>query len=282
MASTRPDVVLLTGGSSGIGAAAAAALAKSGFTVYAAARRTDLMAPLLALGVHVIPLDVTDDASAAAAVNAIIEAEGRIDVLVNNAGYGSYGALEEVPLSQGRAQLEVNVIGLARLTQLVLPGMRKRRRGTIINISSMGGRLATPLGSWYHASKYAVEGISDALRLELKPFGIHVVVIEPGSIRTDWGTIAAENLRATSNAGVYSGQAAAVAARLEDSSKPDASMASPASVVADAIVRAASATRPKTRYQVGFGARPTILLKQILPDRIFDALMRRTFRLPRN
>jgi short-subunit dehydrogenase len=274
-------VVLLTGGSSGIGAAAATALAKKGFIVYAAARRTDLMAPLKAAGINVIPLDVTDDASAAAAVNSIMAAEGRIDVLVNNAGYGSYGALEEVPLAQGRAQLEVNVIGLARLTQLVLPGMRARRSGTIINISSMGGRLATPLGSWYHASKYAVEGISDALRLELEPLGIHVALIEPGSIRTDWGTIAAENLRAASSAGPYARQAAAVAARLEDSSKPDAAMTSPASVIADAIVRAASATRPKTRYQVGFGARPMILLSHLPPDRIFDELMRWTFRLPR-
>ncbi|MDT5281592.1 MAG: hypothetical protein QOJ20_2787, partial [Mycobacterium sp.] len=260
--------------------AAATALLNAGFTVSAAARRTDRMASIAAAGAKVVALDVTDDASMSSVIEAIIRAEGRIDVLVNNAGYGSYGALEDVPLSEARSQIEVNVSGLARLTQLVLPHMRAQRSGTIINISSMGGRFATPLGAWYHASKYAVEGLSDALRLEAEPLGIHVVLIEPGSIQTDWGSIAAKKLTATSGSGPYGPQAAAVAARLENSSQPGARMTSTRSVIAKAILRAATAPRPKTRYKVGYGARPMILLSRILPDRVFDAVTRRLFALP--
>jgi short-subunit dehydrogenase len=271
---------LVTGGSSGIGEAAATALLNAGFTVSAAARRTDRMASIAAAGAKVVALDVTDDASMSSVIEAIIRAEGRIDVLVNNAGYGSYGALEDVPLSEARSQIEVNVSGLARLTQLVLPHMRAQRSGTIINISSMGGRFATPLGAWYHASKYAVEGLSDALRLEAEPLGIHVVLIEPGSIQTDGGSIAAKKLTATSGSGPYGPQAAAVAARLENSSQPGARMTSTRSVIAKAILRAATARRPKTRYKVGYGARPMILLSRILPDRVFDAVTRRLFALP--
>jgi short-subunit dehydrogenase len=271
---------LVTGGSSGIGEAAATALLNAGFTVSAAARRTDRMASIAAAGAKVVALDVTDDASMSSVIEAIIRAEGRIDVLVNNAGYGSYGALEDVPLSEARSQIEVNVSGLARLTQLVLPHMRAQRSGTIINISSMGGRFATPLGAWYHASKYAVEGLSDALRLEAEPLGIHVVLIEPGSIQTGWGSIAAKKLTATSGSGPYGPQAAAVAARLENSSQPGARMTSTRSVIAKAILRAATARRPKTRYKVGYGARPMILLSRILPDRVFDAVTRRLFALP--
>jgi short-subunit dehydrogenase len=273
-------LALVTGGSSGIGEAAATALLNAGFTVYAAARRTERMASIAAAGAKVVTLDVTDDASMSSVIDAIIRAEGRIDVLVNNAGYGSYGALEDVPLSEARSQIEVNVFGLARLTQLVLPHMRAQRSGTIINISSMGGRFATPLGAWYHASKYAVEGLSDALRLEAEPRGIHVVLIEPGSIQTDWGSIAAEKLIATSGSGPYGPQAAAVAARLENSSQPGARMTSTPSVIAKAILGAATARRPKTRYQVGYGARPMILLSRILPDRVFDTVTRRLFALP--
>jgi short-subunit dehydrogenase len=273
-------VALVTGGSSGIGEAAATALLNAGFTVHAAARRTDRMASIAAAGAKVVALDVTDDASMSSVIDAIIRAEGRIDVLVNNAGYGSYGALEDVPLSEARSQIEVNVFGLARLTQLVLPHMRARRSGTIINISSMGGRFATPLGAWYHASKYAVEGLSDALRLEAEPLGIHVVLVEPGSIQTDWGSIAAEKLTATSGSGSYGPQAAAVAARLENSSQPGAPMTSTPSVIAKAILRAATARRPKTRYKAGYGARPMILLSRMLPDRVFDAVTRRLFALP--
>ena len=165
------------------------------------------------------------------AVSQIIASEGRIDVLVNNAGYGSYGALEDVPLSEARSQFEVNVFGAARLTQLVLPQMREQRSGTIVNITSMGGKIYTPLGSWYHATKFALEAISDCLRMELKPFGIDVVVIEPGGIKTEWGGIAAEKVRAVSGTGPYAPQGNAVAASLSSASTQRRS--SPLTLIAD-------------------------------------------------
>ena len=144
------------------------------------------MAELATAGAALLKLDLTDDASIVAAVNAIKSEAGRIDVLVNNAGYGSYGALEDVPLSEGRRQFEVNVFGLARLCQLVLPMMRAQKSGKIVNITSIGGKIWEPLGGWYHATKFAVEGLSDCLRVEVAPFGIDVIVIEPGAIRTEW------------------------------------------------------------------------------------------------
>src|SRR5690349_17668304 len=183
-------VALVTGASSGIGEAIARKLAQLGFTTYAAARRVERMEPLRDVGVRPLQLDVTDEASMTSAIEHIAAEAGCIDVLVNNAGYGSYGALEDVPLAEGRRQFEVNVFGLAQLTQLVLPHMRRLGSGHIVNISSMGGKMYEPLGAWYHATKFAVEGLSDSLRLELKPFGISVVIIEPGAIRSEWGGIA--------------------------------------------------------------------------------------------
>ncbi|MER5789965.1 oxidoreductase [Streptomyces sp. NPDC001980] len=273
-------VALVTGASSGIGEAAARQLQQAGFIVYGAARRIDRMNGLAESGVRTLSLDVTSETSVNNAVAEVIAAEGRIDVLVNNAGYGSYGALEDVPMEEARAQIEVNVFGLARLIQLVLPHMRAQHSGTIVNISSMGGRFATPMGAWYHASKYAVEGLSDALRLELKRFGIDVVLIEPGSIRTDWGAIAAGKLRATSSHGPYGEQADAMATSLERSSQPGTRMTSPATVIGKTVTRAATARRPRTRYRVGFGARPLIFLNRLLPDRTFDALVKRSSGVP--
>jgi len=269
-------VALVTGASSGIGESSARRLHDAGFVVYGAARRVDRMAGLAAAGLHTVALDVTDESSAEKAVADILEAQGRIDVLVNNAGYGSYGALEDVPMAEARSQIEVNLFGLAHLTRAVLPAMRARRSGTVINISSMGGRLATPLGAWYHASKFAVEGLSDTLRLELRRFGIDVVVIEPGLIRTEWGAIAARKLRATSGSGPYADQAEAVATALDDGSRPEAPRSSPPDVVARAVARAATARRPRTRYTAGFGARPLLLVRRVLPDRAFDAFITRT------
>ncbi len=273
-------VALVTGGSSGIGEMAARQLNDAGFTVYAAARRADRMAALEQAGIRTLSLDVTDDASARAAVERIITDEGRIDVLVNNAGYGSYGSLEEAPLAEAQAQLDVNVLGLARLTQLVVPHMRSQESGTIINISSMGGRFATPLGAWYHASKYAVEGLSDALRLELAQFGIDVVLVEPGGTRSEWGAIAAGKLRATSGHGPYRVQAEAMSKTLSASSVPGYRLASPPEVVGRAIVKAATARKPRTRYSVGIGATPLIWLSRTLPDRTFDSLIKRFAGVP--
>jgi NAD(P)-dependent dehydrogenase (short-subunit alcohol dehydrogenase family) len=273
-------VALVTGGSSGIGEVTARRLMDAGFVVYAAARRTDRMAALEADGVHVVELDVTDEGSVRQAVARVLSEQGRIDVLVNNAGYGSYGSLEEVPLAEAQAQLDVNVIGLARLTQLVLPAMRAQGSGTVVNVSSVGGRFATPMGAWYHASKYAVEGMSDAMRLELKRFDINVVLVEPGSIQTEWGAIAADKLRATSAQGAYAEQANAMAKSLDATSEPGYRLASQPEVVAKAVVKAATARHPRPRYAVGIGAKPMIWLSKVLPDRIFDALIKRASGVP--
>lgn len=194
------NVALVTGASSGIGAATAQRLNGLGYVVYGLARRVDRMAGLDRIGVRTLAVDVTDEQAPVAAIEQIIAEQGRIDVLVNNAGYGSYGALEDVPLSEARYQFEVNVFGLARLIQLVLPHMRRQGSGRIINISSIGGKIYEPLGDWYHAAKFAVEGLSDSLRVELRPFGVDVVIIEPGAIRTEWGAISAQKLRQASAA----------------------------------------------------------------------------------
>ncbi len=191
---TRSAPVLITGCSSGIGRAAAISLHDAGLTVYATARRVDSMADLASRGIHTLALDVTDEASMTEAVTAVETAAGAVAVLVNNAGYGLYGPVEQLPMDEIRRQFETNFFGLVRLTQLVLPGMRSRGKGRILNVSSMGGRITLPGGAFYHASKYAVEALSDALRMEVAQFGIDVVLIEPGPVKTPWNDIAAASL----------------------------------------------------------------------------------------
>jgi NAD(P)-dependent dehydrogenase (short-subunit alcohol dehydrogenase family) len=274
MTTTTPQkVALVTGASSGIGQASALRLHQAGFVVYGVARRTDRMQQLSQRGIKTLAMDVTDDDSTAAGVKEILAEAGRIDVLVNNAGYGSYGAVEDVPLEEARRQFEVNLFGAARLIQLVLPGMRERHSGTIINITSMGGKIYTPFGAWYHGTKFALEAVSDCLRLETKPFGIDVVVIEPGGIRTEWSGIAAAHLRETSGHGAYGDQAAAVAAAFD--SEAMAKRSSPPEVIAKTVTKAATTRRPKTRYAVGSGAKPLIFLRRWLPDRTYDSFIRR-------
>ena len=242
-----PDarVALVTGASSGIGEQTARLLHADGFTVYAVARRTGPMENLSALGVRAFSMDVTDDASVTAGVEKILAATGRIDVLVNNAGYGSYGAVEDVPLSEARRQFEVNLFGLARLIQLVVPHMRAQGSGRIINVSSIGGKIYEPLGGWYHAAKFAVEGLSDSLRIELRPFGIDVVIIEPGPILTEWNAIARRNMLENSGETAYASQARSVARRLESADNPRT--ASAPDVVARKIVTAATTRNPRAR-----------------------------------
>jgi NAD(P)-dependent dehydrogenase (short-subunit alcohol dehydrogenase family) len=267
-----PKVAIVTGASSGIGAAVARRLHAQGHTVYAVARRVELMAPLAEEGIVPVRLDITDDVALAALVSRVIAETGRIDVLVNNAGYGALGAIEDVPLAEARRQFDVNVFGLARLTQLVLPHMRAQRGGRIINMSSMGGKIHVPLGGWYHATKFAVEGFSDALRLEVAPFGIHVVVIEPGAIDTEWHGVAADNLMSTSGVGAYADQASAVAKILAAGG-----LGSSPEVIAKAVDRAVRARRPRSRYAVGLGAKPIMLARRVLPDKVFDRLVRFAF-----
>lgn len=268
-------VALVTGASSGIGEATARELHRLGYRVYAAARRLDRMAELAELGITTVSTDLTDDDAMVDLVDRVIGDTGRIDVLVNNAGYGSYGSLEEVPMSEARRQVEVNVFALARLTQLVIPHLRDRRSGTIVNVSSMGGRFGEPLGSWYHATKFAVEGLSDSLRIELAPLGIDVVVIEPGAIRTEWGGIAAASVLDRSGQGPYADQARLTAKVLASGEKQGSSP----DVVARAIGRAVLARRPRTRYPVGSGARPMVLASRLLPDRLLDRMVTGFYRV---
>jgi len=268
---TQPDrkVAVVTGASAGIGQATAQLLHELGFIVYAVARRLDRMAPLAALGIHTAGLDLTDDAAVVDLIDRVLTESGRIDVLVNNAGYGSFGAVEDVPMDEARRQFEVNVFAAARLCQLALPHLRARRSGRIINVSSVGARMYQPLGGWYHATKYALDGLSDCLRVELKPLGIDVVLVQPGGIETEFPRVAGQRLLATSGNGAYSDYAQRYAATLL--SEP--SHISPPSVVAKAIARAATARRPRTRYAVGRGARAAIVARWLLPDRIFDRVV---------
>jgi NAD(P)-dependent dehydrogenase (short-subunit alcohol dehydrogenase family) len=274
-AASAPPVALITGASSGIGASSALRLAELGFTVYAGARRVDRMAALEPHGIRVLSLDVTDDASMTSAVDCILGETGRLDVLVNNAGYGSYGAVEDVPLDEARRQFEVNVFGLARLTQLVLPTMRAQGSGRIINISSVGGKIYEALGAWYHATKFAVEGFSDSLRLELAPFGIKVVLIEPGAIRTEWGGIAAASAIERSGQTAYAKQAAQLARVYATADRPN--MGSGPEVVAKSIGRAATVKRPRARYAVGSFAKPIVWSRKLLPDAAMDFVMRAAY-----
>jgi|SoimicMinimDraft_3_1059731.scaffolds.fasta_scaffold04360_2 NAD(P)-dependent dehydrogenase (short-subunit alcohol dehydrogenase family) len=276
MADNSEKSALITGASSGIGEATALQLAELGYTVYAAARRVDRMSDLVDRGIRTRPVDVTDDASMVALIEAVIADTGRIDVLVNNAGYGLYGSLEDAPIEEARRQFEVNLFGLARLTQLVLPQMRAQREGYIVNISSMGGKIWEPLGSWYHASKFAVEGLSDSLRVEVAEFGIKVVIIEPGTIRSEWSGIAADNLEATSASTPYARQAKLVGAGLRAADRLP--IAAGPEVVAEVIAKAVQSPRPRTRYPAGGGARGILLAERILPDRGFDRLIKLSYR----
>jgi NAD(P)-dependent dehydrogenase (short-subunit alcohol dehydrogenase family) len=272
---TSGRVALVTGASSGIGEATAQRLAQRGYTTYVVARRISRMNSPRDQGIHTVPVDITDDASLIALVEQVIAESGRIDVLVNNAGYGSYGALEDVSIAEARRQFDVNIFAMGRLIQLVLPHMRAQHDGYIVNVSSVGGKMRESMGSWYHATKFAVEGLSDSLRAEVAAFGIKVVVIEPGAIRTEWSAIAADHLDAISASTAYRRQAALVGAMLRAGYSRTAS---DPSVVANAIARAVQRSRPRTRYAVGGWARSLLLVNRLLTDRAFDRFLRLTYR----
>ena len=265
-------IILITGASSGIGFDAAQILAQQGHKVYAAARRVELMEPLKAYGVQVLRMDVTDETSMVQGVEAVINAEGRIDVLVNNAGYGYFGAIENVPLEEARRQLEVNVFGLARLTQLVLPHMRKQGSGRILNTSSIAGKMVFYMGGWYNVTKYSVEAFSDALRMEMQPYGIDVVMIEPGAIKTDWGPIAAKHLKESSSGTVYEEAGTQWANNMDWFYRTN--LLSSPSIIAKAISRAVNSRRPKARYCTGRFSILGRIAHALMPARWWDAMMR--------
>lgn len=268
---TGSKIALVTGASSGMGKEIARRLLSDGLTVIVAARSVDKMADLVDQGAESIRLDIADEASVKAAVGQIIETRGGVDVLVNNAGFGCYGAVEDTPLEDARYQFEVNLFGLARLTQLLLPKMRERGAGKIINISSMGGKIYTPLGAWYHASKHALEGWSDCLRLELKATGVDVVIVEPGAIQTEFGDVMAKPMVARSGDGAYSDLARKMAKATENSYRDGG--ASPPSLIADIVSSAVRSSRPKTRYAAGRLAKPLLFARRWLSDRMFDRVI---------
>ncbi|GAP00338.1 oxidoreductase [Fructobacillus ficulneus] len=265
-------VILITGATSGIGYQTAELLAKSGQIVYGAGRRLNKLNDLKAIGVRPIELDITNEESIQRAVEAILIAENRIDILINNAGYGSYGAVEDVNLSEAKRQFEVNLFGAARLIQLVLPTMRNQGSGKIINVSSVAGRMASYFGAWYHATKFALEGFSDSLRMEVKPFGIDVVLVEPGLIKTAWGEIAADHLIESAQDGPYQDAASRTAAGLKR--QYSGKWLSSPNLIAKTIAKASQKKHPRARYLVGFGAKPLVLLRTILPSKLFDWFMR--------
>ena len=277
MANAISKAVLVTGCSTGIGRATAEHLAQRGWTVYATARRPETISGLR--GCKTLALDVCDEASIRSAVEAVERAEGAVGVLVNNAGYGQEGAFEETPMAEVRRQFETNVFGLIRLTQLVLPGMRRQRWGRIVNLSSMGGRLTLPGGAFYHATKYAVEALSDALRFEVKPFGVDVVVVEPGPIRTQFGdTAIAAVQRVSRTDSPYAEFNRVLAQRIKEAYEgPMGRFALPPEAVAKVIETAITVDRPRTRYVVTFAARFLMALRRWLPDRAFDGFLRTQF-----
>ena len=275
--------VLITGCSSGIGEATATHLAEQGWTVYATARRPETLAGLEAKGCRTLALDVVDEASRRAAVDAVAEAEGAVGVLVNNTGYSQSGAVESVPDERVRAQFETNVFGPLALTRLVLPGMREQGWGKVVNLSSMGGEFTFPGGGLYHATKHAVEALSDALRFEVKNFGIDVIVIQPGLIRTGFGEVTAREIGAGATSdGPYAEFNRAVGdATLGVYEKgPLSKLAGPPSAVAETISKALAAEKPKSRYKVTPSAHVLMGLSAVLPDAAWDKVLESSFPRP--
>ena len=283
----RLQPVLITGCSSGIGRAAALSLHRAGFTVYATARRTETLTDLSSRGLRTLALDVTDEESMTQAVAAVEAEAGAVGVVINNAGYGLYGPVEQLPMAEIRRQFETNFFGLVRLTQLVLPGMRRRGRGRILNVSSMGGRITLPGGAFYHASKYAVEALSDALRMEAAQFGIDVVLIEPGPVKTPWNDVAAGSLATAADGPAADGDAyreykAAVGASF---GKAQAGLfgrlGSTPEDIAKVITQAVTARRPRARYLINPVAKSLVAMNRVLPARAYDSVLRRQYGLPR-
>jgi NADP-dependent 3-hydroxy acid dehydrogenase YdfG len=288
--------VLITGCSSGIGHATARRLAASGWTVYATARRPESIADLEAAGCRTLALDMTDEDSMVAAVRAIEETHGAVGVLINNAGYSQSGAIETVSLEAARRQFETNVFGLARLTQLVLPKMRDQRWGKIVNLGSMGGKLVFPGGGWYHATKHALEAISDALRFEVRGFGIDVILLEPGLITTEFGNAAVASMSEVDGPAAAGDAAPAAASDADPYAKFNATVGAATAgaydgplrllgagpdKVAKVIEKSITKRRAPTRVTITPSAKLSIPSRRLMPDRAWDAMMRAQFPTPK-
>ncbi len=264
-------VILITGASSGMGKETAKKLIQQGHIVYTVARRIDQMQDLKEMGGFPLQMDVTNEVDIENVINTIIQKEQKIDVLWNNAGYGLYGSIEDVSLSEARKQMEVNVFGMAAVTQKVVPYMRKAKGGLIINTSSMGGKMYFPMGAWYHASKHAVEGLSDCLRLELKPFSIKVVVLEPGFIATEFGSVLIDNFSKISKQSAYINMMNKIIDGTKKSAQGNGS--SKPSVIADTVSKIIESNNPKTRYRIGKFAKPMVWMRVYLGDKLFDRIV---------
>lgn len=261
-------VVLVTGASSGMGKDMALTLLKKGHIVYGAARRVDQMKELEDLGGYGLALDITDELQIESVVERIIDVHQRIDVLINNAGYAVYGAVETVDIKDARRQFDVNLFGLAELTKAVIPSMRMNGSGTIINISSMGGKVFTPLGAWYHATKHALEGWSDCLRIELQQFGINVVVIEPGAINTEFGDVMYDPMVERAAGTPYekmSNQLSSTTKRMYDNGE-----GSSVDIISNLVVKAIESTKPKRRYVAGKFAKPMLFVRRWFGDAVYE------------
>ncbi len=271
MFTQEKKTALVTGASSGMGKAIAHRLIQEGYQVYAAARSIEKMADLARLGAQPLMMDISRDEEIVAGVNTILAQTGGVDVLVNNAGFGLYGPVEEIQIDEARYQFEVNLFGAARLTQLLLPAMRARHSGHIVNITSMGGKMYSVLGAWYHATKHALEGWSDCLRLEVAEFGIKVVIVEPGVIETGFGDIASESIVKRSASGPYGRLVQKVATSIKNTYGHGTG--SDPAVIADVVSGAIKRHTPRTRYAAGKFAKMLIRLRLCLGDRIFDRII---------
>ena len=277
--------VLITGATDGLGRAAAIFLAGNGYRVFAAGRSAEKRASLDRLAeeqrlpIETLELDVADDASVRRGVARVLDRAGAIDVLINNAGVAYVAVMEEIRLDDFRRQYETNVFGVVRMIQAALPGMRERRRGRIINMSSIAGKIASPLMGPYASSKFALEGLSDSLRLELSPFGIHVVLIEPGIIHTNMQNASLE-LSSAYAAGVEKSPYAAVYRGFRHSwKKGSAASRTTPEDCARVILRALRETPPRARYTVTSHARYGSLAKRFLSDRMLDKSILRSMGL---
>ena len=265
-------VILITGASSGIGLVTAVYLANKNYKVYGTARRLNEMTPIINAGGNAFKLDVTKEEDIINGVNYVIEKEGRIDVLWNNAGFGLWGAVEDISIERAKNQFDVNLFGLARITQEVLPFMRERKEGIIINTSSVGGRIYTPLGAWYHSTKHALEGLSDCLAYELKKFGIKVCLLQPGMIVTEFNDVMLENLQKNSKNSPYSKLNKAMINGIKKNIKNP--IGSHPIVVAKCVEKIIVSKRPKKRYLVGYGARSMLFIRNWFGDRFFEFILK--------
>ena len=261
-------VILITGASSGIGKDTALSLIKEGHTVYGAARRLEMTQDIIQAGGHAIKMDILKEKNIDDVVNQIIKEQSRVDVLINNAGYGLWGAVETISIDEAKRQFDVNLFGLAYLTKKIIPIMRKQKSGKIINMSSMGGKVYTPFGAWYHATKYALEGWSDCLRIELKSFGIDVILIEPGVIKTEFQDVMMDSTVERSIGTPYEKKLKALEKATQEMYARG--IGSPPSTITKLIIKAINSNNPKRRYVGGLFAKPMLFIKKWFGDKMYE------------